>query len=61
LNLQKSGDSLANPHAASQIASQKSDLPAELQRDVEAWQILGEALRAAIVAIVDAATKKEGQ
>ena len=61
LNLRNSGNSLGNSHTASQIASQNSSLPGELQRVVEAWPKLSAPLKAAILAIVDAATKKEGR
>jgi hypothetical protein len=61
LNLQNSGDSLGNSQADAPIDAQESDLPAELQRVVEAWPKLTAPLKAAILAIVDAATKKEGQ
>ena len=57
LNLRNSGNSLGNSHAA----SQKSSLPAELQRVVEAWPKLTALFKAAILAIVDTTTKKEGQ
>jgi hypothetical protein len=43
--------------SASQIASQKSALPPELQKVVDAWPDLEPALRAAILAIVNAAGK----
>jgi len=44
----------------SQIASQNSDLPAELQKVVDAWPDLGSSLRGAILAIVNTATKGDG-
>jgi hypothetical protein len=43
----------------SQIASQNSGLPAELQKVVDAWPDLGSVLRGAILAIVNTATKEE--
>jgi hypothetical protein len=43
----------------SQIASQNSGLPAELQKVVDAWPDLSSAIRGAILAIVNAAKKEE--
>jgi hypothetical protein len=61
LNLQNSGNSLGNPHTASQIDSQTSGLPADLRHVVEAWPGLSQPLKAAVLAIINTTTRKEGQ
>jgi hypothetical protein len=61
LNLQKSGDSLANPHTASQIDSQTSGVPADLQRVIDSWGRLSVPLRQAVLAIIGTVNEGKGQ
>jgi hypothetical protein len=61
LNLPLSANNERLTGTASQIASQKSGVPADLRLVIDSRPRLSEPLKAAVLAIVNTTTKKEGQ